>query len=148
MKLRVRHPHLLGLGIMRPLRLKKVWLALGWFAVCVLIYESLTPSPPELPAFPFSDKVTHFLVYAWIMLWFGFIYSPGKKYLLLGLSLILLGVTLEGLQGAGGYRSMEVSDASLNALGVFVGGLLARTRLSSALLWAERLIYTSIEPRA
>jgi len=63
------------------------------------------------------------------------------------LSLILLGVTLELLQGAGGYRSMEVSDASLNALGVFVGGLLARTRLSSALLWAEHFIY-STERRA
>jgi VanZ family protein len=132
---------------MRPLRLKKLWLPLGWFAVCMLIYESLTPSPPELPEFPFSDKVTHCLVYAWIMLWFGFIYRPGRKYLLLGLSLILLGVTLELLQGASGYRSMEVSDAGFNALGVFVGGLLARTRLSSALFWAEHLIY-SAEHRA
>ena len=127
---------------MRPLRLKKVWLSLGWIAVCMLIYQSLTPSPPELPEFPFSDKVTHFLAYAWIMLWFGFIYGAGKKYFLIGLSLILLGVTLELLQGAGGYRSMEVSDASSNALGVFIGGLLARTRLSSALLRAERLIYS------
>jgi VanZ family protein len=133
---------------MRPLRLRKVWLALGWFAVCVLIYESLTPSPPELPEFPFSDKASHFLVYASIMLWFGFIYSQGKRYSLIGLSLILLGVTLELLQGAGGYRSMEVSDASFNALGIFVGGLLARTRLSSALLWAERVIYRSEEHRA
>ena len=147
MKLRVRHPLLLGLGIMRPLRLKKVWLALGWFAICSLIYQSLDPSPLHLPDFLFADKLTHFLVYAGIMLWFGFIYSPGKKYFLLGLSLILLGVTLELLQGAGGYRSMEVSDASLNALGVFVGGLLARTRLSSALLWAEHFIY-STERRA
>jgi VanZ family protein len=113
----------------------------------MLIYESLTPSPPHLPDFVFADKLTHFLVYAWIMLWFGFIYSPGKKYFLLGLSLILLGVTLELLQGAGGYRSMEVSDASLNALGVFAGGFLARTRLSSALLWAEHFIY-STERRA
>jgi VanZ family protein len=114
----------------------------------MLIYESLTPSPLHLPDVVFADKLTHFLVYAWIMLWFGFIYSPGKKYFLLGLSLILLGVTLELLQGAGGYRSMEVSDASLNALGVFAGGLLAHTRLSSALLWAERMIYRSGEHRA
>ncbi len=133
---------------MRPLRLRKVWLLLGWFAVCMLIYQSLTPSPPDLPAFLFADKVAHFIVYAWIMLWFGFIYRPEKKYFLLGMSLILLGVTLELLQGASGYRSMEVSDAIFNALGVFVGALLARTRLSSALLWAERLIYTGLGRRA
>jgi VanZ family protein len=133
---------------MRPLRLRKVWLPLGWFAVCMLIYQSLIPSPPELPEFLYADKLAHFIVYAWIMLWFGFIYQPGEKYFLLGLSLILLGVTLELLQGATGYRSMEVSDASSNALGIFVGWLLAHTRLSSALLWAERLIYTGMGRRA
>ena len=126
---------------MRSLRLVKVWLPLGWVAVCLLIYQSLNPSPPELPEFPLADKLAHFMVYAWIMLWFGFIYKSGKKYLLLGLSLILLGVTLELLQGASGYRSMEVSDACFNALGIFAGWLLARTRLSSTLSWIERLIY-------
>jgi VanZ family protein len=114
---------------------------LGWLAVGALIYESLTPSPPELPQFAFADKLAHFMAYGSIMLWFGFIYSPGEKYLLLGSSLILLGVALELLQGASGYRSMEVGDASANALGVAVGWLLARTRLSSLLFWAERLIY-------
>jgi VanZ family protein len=126
---------------MRPLRLVKVWRSLGWVAIGILIYQSLNPSPPELPDWPLADKLSHFMVYAWITLWFGFIYEPGKKYLLFGLSLILLGVILELLQGASGYRSMEVSDASFNALGVFAGWLLARTRLSSALLWTERLIY-------
>jgi VanZ family protein len=119
----------------------KVWLPLGGFAVCILIYQSLIPSPPDLPEFPLADKLAHFMVYAWIMLWFGFIYKPGEKYLLLGLGLILLGVTLELLQGASGYRSMEVSDACFNVLGVFSGWLLARTRLSSTLLWTERLIF-------
>jgi len=133
---------------MRVLRLRKAWLAVGWFAVCILIYESLTPSPPNLPEFPLADKLTHFLAYALTMLWFGFICSPGKKYVLLGLSLVLLGVILELLQGAGGYRSMEVADASSNALGVFVGGLSAATRLSSFLLWAEQKIYKSVEHRA
>jgi VanZ family protein len=126
---------------MRPLRLLKAWLPLGWFAVCVLIYQSLNPSPPHLPEIPFADKMAHLLIYAWIMLWFGFIYRPGKEYLILGLGLILLGVTLEILQGASGYRSMEVLDAGFNALGVFSGWLLARTRLSSTLLWVESLIY-------
>ena len=133
---------------MKPLRLKKVWLTLGCFAVCMLIYQSLTPTPPEWPEFPFSDKLVHFMAYAWIMLWFGLIYRPGKKYLLLGFGLILLGVTLELLQGASGYRLMQVSDVSFNVLGVFVGWLLAYTRISSTLLWTERLIYKSIERRA
>lgn len=133
---------------MRPLRLRKLWLTLGWLAIGVLVYQSLTPSPVELPEFALSDKLAHFLAYAWIMLWFGFIYPPGKRHRLLGLSLILLGVTLEMLQGAGGYRSMEIADASFNALGVLAGGLLSHTRLSSALLWAERMIYRSEGQRA
>lgn len=133
---------------MKPLRLKKVWLTIGWFAVCLLIYQSLTPTPLELPEFVFSDKVEHAMAYAWIMLWFGFIYRPGKKYLLLGLSLVLLGATLELLQGASGYRSMEVLDASSNVLGVLVGWLLASTRISSTLLWMESFIYKSTEHRA
>jgi len=127
---------------MRPLRLVKVWLLLGWFAVFLLIYQSLNPSPPKLPEWPLADKMAHFMVYAWIMLWFGFVYTPGKKYLLLGLSLVLLGVALELLQGVSGYRSAEVSDASFNALGVFAGWLAAHTRVSSTLLWTERLIYS------
>jgi VanZ family protein len=114
----------------------------------LLIYQSLNPSPPELPEWPLADKMAHFMAYTWIMLWFGFIYKPGKKYILLGLSLVLLGVTLEILQGVSGYRSMEVWDASFNTLGVVAGWLLARTGLSSTLLWTERLIFSSIERRA
>jgi len=108
----------------------------------MLIYQSLNPSPPELPEWPMADKLAHFAAYSWIMLWFGFIYRPGRKYLAHGLGLILLGVALEFMQGAGGYRSMEASDACFNALGVFAGWLLACTRLSSTLLWTERLIYS------
>jgi len=126
----------------------KTWQTLGWVAVCVLIYQSLNPSPPELPQWPLADKLAHFMAYGWIMLWFGFIYRPEKKFLLIGLGLILLGVTLELLQGASGYRSMEVSDACFNALGVLAGWFLARTRISSTLLWTERLIFSSIERRA
>lgn len=126
---------------MKPLRLVKVWLALGWLAVCVLIYQSLNPSPPDLPQWPLADKLSHFLAYGWIMLWFGFIYLPGNKYFLIGLTLIFLGVALELLQGASGYRSAEISDACFNALGVLGGWLSARTRLSSVLLWMERAIY-------
>jgi len=133
---------------MRSLRLLTSWLTLGWFMVCALVYFSLNPSPPELPEFPMADKSIHFLSYTWIMLWFGFIYKPGKKYLFLGLALILLGVVLEVLQGAGGYRSMEVTDASFNGLGVFAGWLLSRTRLSSTLLWIERLIDSGMKRRA
>jgi VanZ family protein len=133
---------------MRPLRLAKVWLTVGCFAVCVLIFQSLNPSPPDLPEWPSVDKLAHFMAYGWIMLWFGCIYRPGKKHFIIGLSLIMLGVALELLQGAGGHRSMEAADACFNALGVLGGWLLAYTRLSSTLLWAERIIYKSVERRA
>ncbi len=31
--------------------------------------------------FPGGDKLLHFSAYATLMLWFGFIYLPGKAYL-------------------------------------------------------------------
>jgi VanZ family protein len=122
---------------MRPLRLLILWQAIGWLYVALVIYESLTPSPPELPGFPGSDKLVHLGVYALIMVWFGFIYEPGKRLAILGALFFMLGMILEFIQGATGYRSMELSDMISNAVGLLAGGLLAKTRLSATLVRLE-----------
>jgi VanZ family protein len=126
-------------GRMKPLRLSVLWQAIGWVYVALVVYESLTPSPPELPGFPGSDKLAHFGLYTIMMLWFGFIYEPGKRLLVLGVVFFMLGMMLEFAQGATGYRSMELADMISNTVGLLAGGLLAKTRLSVALLRLEAL---------
>ena len=91
----------------------------------------------ELPG---GDKLLHFSAYATLMLWFGFIYLPGKAHLQIGAGSTLIGITMEILQGLTGYRSFECTDLIYNFLGVMAGWLLARTRLSMALIHLEKAL--------
>lgn len=129
--------------MMRPLRLLRLWQFVGLFGVCLLIQQSLTPSPAVEMEFPGGDKLLHFSAYATLMLWFGFIYPSGKAYLKIGAGLILLGITLEILQGMTDYRSFECTDLVCNFFGVMAGWLFARTRLSMALVHLERALAPS-----
>ena len=125
---------------MRPLRLLRLWKAMGLMGVCLLIQQSLTPSPTDLMAFPGGDKLLHFSAYLSLMVWFGFIYLPGKVYLGIGVGLILIGMILEILQKITGYRSFEYSDLIFSFLGVIAGWFLARTRVSMALIHFEKVL--------
>ncbi|MDB4444408.1 VanZ family protein [bacterium] len=122
---------------MRPLRFLTLWLTFGCLLVALVICFSVIASPPEVHHFSGGDKLTHLLAYALVMLWFGLIFLPGRTYLILGFGFIVMGFALEITQGAIGYRSMEVLDMLSNTLGVLLGGLLARTRLSALLVKVE-----------
>jgi VanZ family protein len=124
----------------KKLRLLKLWLVLGWALIGLLIYVSLSPSPPEMPSFTDSDKVFHVLAYMIIMFWFGCIYEMGKRYIRLGLILIIIGVVIEFIQEFTGYRSKEYYDMAANTAGVLFGWFLARTRLSWVLTTFEDLV--------
>jgi len=125
---------------MRPLRLLRLWQFVGLLGVCLLIQQSLTPSPAVEMGFPGGDKLLHFSAYATLMLWFGFIYLPGKAYLQIGAGLTIMGITMEILQGITDYRSFEYIDLVCNFFGIMVGWLLARTRVSMALIHLERAL--------
>lgn len=126
---------------MKRLRLLKLWLTLGWIMVGIVVFLSLTPSPPEIPSIPSADKGLHLIAYLILMLYFGLIYLPGKGYRNVGIGLFAMGLALECLQGLLGYRTAEALDMVCNSLGVIVGAGLARTRLSSGLLRVESLLY-------
>jgi len=79
----------------------------------------------------------HLFTYAIMMLWFGLCYLPGRTYRNLGIALILMGIILELIQNEIGHRSMSYLDMLANCLGVSLGWLLARTRLSLALIHME-----------
>lgn len=122
---------------MKELRFIRLWLAIGFLLVGVVCFLTLTPSPPDMGDFPEGDKIGHFVAYSAMMLWFGFIYLRGKRYMRVGLAFIVMGVALELIQGMLDYRSFSYLDMGANACGVMIGWLLARTRLADALVYVE-----------
>jgi glycopeptide antibiotics resistance protein len=87
--------------------------------VATVVWLSLTPEPPTLD-FKESDKVGHFVAYGALMFWFSQLYQ-GRSRLLHGAGFIAMGIGLEFVQGALGYRTYEVFDMYANALGVLLG---------------------------
>lgn len=98
--------------------------AAGWCWVGVIVWLSLTPSPPtlELEA---GDKLGHFGAYLVLMLWFCFLYRTLPSRAVHGLLFAGMGVALEVVQGSLGYRSLEAADMAANAAGVLAGWALA-----------------------
>jgi len=122
---------------MRQLKFLKIWLSLGWILVGLVVISSVIPLPSKPLHLYGIDKCIHLFTYTIIMVWFGFIYLPGREYRNLGIGFIIMGVILELIQSVTSYRSLEVFDMLTNALGVFLGWLIARTRLSSFLIYIE-----------
>jgi len=128
------------LNRMKQLKYLRFWLILGWGMVSLVVILSLIRSPDVFGPLTPSDKLVHLLAYSILMLWFGCIYLSGRKYLILGLVLILIGILLEFLQGMTSYRYFEYKDMIVNGLGVFLGWLLSLTRVSSFLIFIEQRI--------
>jgi VanZ family protein len=122
---------------MKELRFINLWLTIGFLLVGLVCFLTLIPSPPDMGDFPESDKIGHFVAYSTIMLWFGFIYLRGKRYMRVGLAFIIMGIVLELIQGMLDYRSFSYLDMGANACGVMIGWLLARTRLADTLVYVE-----------
>jgi hypothetical protein len=57
--------------------------------------------------------------------------------------LVLLGITLEFIQGWSGYRHFEYSDMLANSLGVGGGLVLAATPAGRIIPWFDRLVSRS-----
>jgi VanZ family protein len=114
--------------------LKRAFLiALGWAWVAAIVWLSLTPSPPKVD-FEQSDKLGHFLAYGSLMLWFCFLYAALKARIAYAAGFIAMGIGLEFIQGALGYRTYEVFDMFANTIGVLLG-------------WAAALVVHRIRAR-
>jgi len=99
-------------------------LAGGWLLAAAIVWLSLAPSPPHLEL-EGGDKLGHFLAYAGLMFWFGFLYRSARSRIGYALLWIAMGVALEFAQRATGYRSFELADMAAGALGVLAGALAA-----------------------
>lgn len=120
-------------------RIAPAWLCVGWVLVLLVISLSLRPGPAVL-ADGLGDKLQHVLAYTVLMLWFATLYRARATRVAYAGGFVALGVALEFIQGATGYRSFEVADMVADAIGVALGWLLAPPRLPSLLEFIERVL--------
>lgn len=119
------------------LKHKNIWRTIAWLIVLVIIVLSLIPDPDKITPFSASDKLMHTLAYGVSMLWFGLCFKREKLFAIGG-GLILLGITLEVIQGQTGYRTMSLYDIIANCAGVITGLLFSFSPLSRSLQYIEQ----------
>lgn len=118
------------------LRHPRVWLVSGWILVVTATIASIVPSN-ELPKFGgVSDKLEHIVGYGVLALWFAGIY-PKIRYPMIGVALLVMGIVIEGLQGAMHVgRQADLRDVYANSIGIICGLVLALAWLGG---WAQRV---------
>jgi VanZ family protein len=125
--------------MLTQVRLRSLWLAVGWLGVGLTIYFSLTPSPPMLDI-ELGDKLEHLAGYALLMVWFAQLaVEPDRRWVTAAL-LIALGVGLECAQGLTSWRTFSYLDMAANALGVGIGLLLSPPRAPNLLEFSATLL--------
>ncbi|MDH5485769.1 MAG: hypothetical protein OEY43_11100, partial [Gammaproteobacteria bacterium] len=93
---------MMSAGILR-LRLRKLWLVIGFSLVGFVIYGTLTSNPIDMGVHV-SDKYMHTVGYFVLMGWFMQLYATQKGRLFWGAVFIAMGIGLEFLQELGGIR--------------------------------------------
>ena len=101
-----------------------LFVAAGWSIAAIIVWLSLTPSPPEIDLEQ-GDKLAHFAAYGTLMFWFCLLYTHRASRIAYAVLWTAMGIGLEFLQGQLGYRTYEVYDMYANTLGVLIGGAAA-----------------------
>jgi VanZ family protein len=117
-----------------PLRFPKLWSALGWLLVGVVIFGSLIPGP-VLQVVEVDDKVMHASAYFVLMVWFAGFYRH-TVYPVIATILVALGLTLDLLQLLTDTRSFDWYDVAMNSTGVMLGFVLSTMLLGG---WCQRV---------
>ncbi len=121
------------------MRFRKLWLTIGYALVAIIIFLSLTPSPPKLDIEQ-GDKLGHFLAYGTLMFWFCQIYATRSSRIAHALAFAAMGVALEYAQGMTDYRTFEYLDMLANATGVALGWAIASLTGGETLRRIERAL--------
>lgn len=107
----------------------------------MVVYLSLTASPPVIYIeFEFFDKLEHFLVYFVLMAWFSQLYKTNSARIFYLLFFMLMGISLEILQGMGGVRFFEYSDMLANSLGALFAWFITKGELKNIFVLLEKKI--------
>ncbi|MCW8923116.1 MAG: VanZ family protein [Gammaproteobacteria bacterium] len=120
-------------------RYKKLWLAMGYALVAIVIYLSVTSHPPDSGLeIPFYDKIGHTLAYFILMGWFAQLYHLKRQRTMYALGFVAMGVAMEYVQSFDPARMAEFADMVANTLGVVIALLITR-------MTAFRLVLKKVE---
>ena len=123
-----------------PLKLQKLWLAIGTILIVFIVVLGVIPVPEDkMPIFPYADKILHIIGYLLLMLWFTNIFSNLQIRIKLAVGFVLLGSLIELVQYFLPYRSFEASDLVANSLGIAFGLLLGFSSLNQILQKTENI---------
>jgi VanZ family protein len=123
------------------LKLRFLWLAIGYALVALVIYLSLTSSPVDIEmGFPYQDKLFHALAYFALMAWFAQIYHERFRRYMIAVVLILMGFTFEYLQSFDPNRFAEYGDMVANTAGVALGFVVTLTSARNILVRLEKYL--------
>jgi VanZ family protein len=121
-------------------KFSRLWWAVGWVLILLVVFFSLSPEPPEVIQFEQGDKFGHLIAYLSLMLWFSNIYPGGTQRRSLSMAFFAMGAILEFIQGLSGYRTFQYTDMVANGVGILLGWLLAKTWFGTFLLKLDRLL--------
>jgi len=114
------------------------WWLVGCGWIILVWYLSLSTIPPKIDTGSyFSDKIGHFIAYAWLMFWFGNLYKDYRARLFFAGVFVLMGIGLEILQGMGQVRQFEYYDILANSAGVLISFILLFTSMARLFSWIE-----------
>ena len=123
------------------LKLRFLWLTIGYALVALVVFLSLTSSPVDLELnVPYQDKIFHAIAYFTLMAWFSQIYHDKFQRNMIAAVFVLMGITLEYLQGFDANRYFEFADMMANSLGVVLGFSIALTSAKNILLNLEKVL--------
>ena len=123
------------------LKLRFLWLTIGYALVALVVFLSLTSSPVEMDlSFPYEDKFFHALAYFTLMAWFSQIYHDRFQRNMIAVVFVFMGMTLEYLQGFDPNRYFEYADMVANSIGVALGFAVALSGAKNILVRVERVI--------
>ncbi|NOR52052.1 MAG: VanZ family protein [Gammaproteobacteria bacterium] len=121
------------------LHYRKIWLSIGWGLIALVVFLSVTSSPPQIDIdIAFLDKLEHFFAYSVLMGWFGQLYHQTRVRIGWFAAFVAMGISLEIIQGLGGVRYFEYADMAANTTGALIGWLLTRGGGGHLLSWFEQ----------
>jgi len=118
-----------------PLRLRPLWLSMGYLMLAGILVLALVPLPKMVATELLSDKIIHLIVFAGLMLWFAALY-PKKQLWVLFAGLLAYGVIMETLQAQVPNRYAEFADLVADCIGLGLGWILALTPVRR---WPQRV---------
>jgi VanZ family protein len=123
--------------MLRPLRLRTLWIALGLLGLGLTLLVCLLPSVPG-PSFTGADKLEHLLTWLVITAWFASLVER-RGYAWVALAMVAIGIGIEFAQDWMALgREGDWHDVVANSGGVLAGLLVAATNRDGWFALVER----------